>query len=105
MVTHNRPLPRGCCSVPALPPQLQSRPSPSRTLLTHLTLGAPCSCSKAKCPSGDYSRREGLNEVQRVNCTATNGSFIMWFRGMPSAPIYFNSTKEVFKQKLEDMRS
>lgn len=61
------------------------------------------SCSKAYCPRGDYPRREGLNEIQRINCSATNGSFHLFYRGEKSAPIYFNNTKAVFKRKVEEM--
>jgi len=61
------------------------------------------SCQKAYCPKGDFYRTPGMNEVQRINCTATNGSFVLTFRRANSDPIAWNASATLFEQRIEAM--
>jgi hypothetical protein len=44
-----------------------------------------------------------VNEVQRINCSATAGNMLLTFRGETTDPIVFNATAALLKKRLEDL--
>ena len=60
-------------------------------------------CHKAMCPHGDDPDTAGLNEIQRVHCTITSGSFTLTFRDQTSEAIPFGSNAATVKAALEKL--
>jgi hypothetical protein len=60
-------------------------------------------CNKAVCPHGDDPDTPGVNEIQRVDCTATSGTFTLRFRDITSLPIAFNANAATVKTELEKL--
>uniref|UniRef100_A0A7S3JTR5 EGF-like domain-containing protein n=1 Tax=Aureoumbra lagunensis TaxID=44058 RepID=A0A7S3JTR5_9STRA len=62
------------------------------------------SCSHAFCPTGDNPFTWGENEVQAINCSATDGSFNVSFRGAdPPVRIPWNSHVDKVELELESL--
>ena len=62
-------------------------------------------CGQAYCPTGDYPRTIDYNEIQRLNCTASNGSMFITFRGHTTDYIPSDSSAEVLQSRLEALPS
>ena len=60
-------------------------------------------CSKMECPRGDDPLTPGDNEVQRIYCSATAGTFSIKFRENTTAAINWNDGAPIVKKKLEDI--
>ena len=61
-------------------------------------------CGRAKCPHGDDPRAtRGVNEIQKINCGAINGTFQLTFRENTTLPIAFNATSAILKASLEQI--
>ena len=61
-------------------------------------------CGLAKCPNGDDpSTRNDVNEVQKIRCTATAGTFTLTFRDNTTVPLWFNHTMAQMEYKLEQL--
>lgn len=59
-------------------------------------------CSEWLCPNGDDPLTDNqVNEVQLLKCTATAGSFVLYFRGQPSTTIPFSASAADVKRALE----
>ena len=61
-------------------------------------------CARAFCPTGDNPFTWGVNEIQRINCTATQGGFNVTFRdAQPPARIPWWATEEKIQGELEKL--
>ncbi|GMH98156.1 hypothetical protein TrST_g6758 [Triparma strigata] len=58
-------------------------------------------CSKMECPRGDDHLTPGINEIQRVRCSATAGGFSLTFRENTTELINWNDPAPIVEQKLE----
>ena len=58
-------------------------------------------CSKMECPRGDDPLTPGVNEIQRIYCSATAGGFNIKFRENTTATIDWGDTATQVKRKLE----
>ena len=56
------------------------------------------------CPYGDNPKTVGVNEVQRVVCTADGGSFTLTFRQHTTSSIYYNAAASVDYVQLATVR-
>jgi len=81
---------------------------PSATYISGIYVDKPMTlgyegyaCHKALCPHGDDPDTPGVNEVQRVDCTATTGTFTLTFRDLVTSAIAFDATAATVKSALE----
>eukprot|EP01038_Epipyxis_sp_PR26KG_P005240 gene5240-7282_t len=59
-------------------------------------------CSLKLCPTGDDPLTTGqVNEVQLLQCTAQQGSFVLYYDGLPSSTIPYNANAEVVLKALQ----
>jgi hypothetical protein len=58
-------------------------------------------CSQRSCRKGPRTGCETAFEKQRLVCTATEGSFTVTFKGIATASIAYNATKETVEAALE----
>lgn len=59
-------------------------------------------CSRTLCPTGDDPLTTGqANEVQIVQCIANTGSFVLYYRGVPSATISHDATAVMVSAALQ----
>ena len=56
------------------------------------------------CPYGDNPKTVGVNEVQRVVCTADGGSFTLTFRQHTTSSIYYNAAASIDYVQLATVR-
>ena len=57
------------------------------------------------CPYGDNPKTVGVNEVQRVVCTADGGSFTLTFRQHTTSSIYYNAAASIDYVQLATVRN
>ena len=57
------------------------------------------------CPYGDNPKTVGVNEVQRVVCTADGGFFTLTFRQHTTSSIYYNAAASVDYVQLATVRN
>ena len=57
------------------------------------------------CPYGDNPKTVGVNEVQRVVCTADGGSFTLTFRQHTTSSIYYNAAASLDYVQLATVRN
>merc|ERR1711998_61332 len=62
-------------------------------------------CTRAMCPTGDDPITAGVNEIQMINCSASNGYFKMEFRNHLTGKIKFDSSAAVLQKALNDLWS
>ncbi len=61
-------------------------------------------CGFRRCPNGDDpSTRNGKNEIQIINCQATEGSFTLKFRENTTMTINYDDPFSVFAYRLEQL--
>lgn len=61
-------------------------------------------CGLRKCPHGDDpSTRNGVNEIQKIVCTADSGKFSLTFRENTTMAINYNEPANVFGYRLEQL--
>ena len=61
-------------------------------------------CQSSMCPTGDNPKTfNQFNEVQVLECSATNGTFTLTFRGNTTLPISYNATSVELKLALEQL--
>ena len=59
-------------------------------------------CSERVCPQGDDPLTTGqVNEVQIIRCVANAGNFVLYYRGLPSLTLRWDSTPSEIKAALE----
>lgn len=62
-------------------------------------------CSESICPSGDDPLTlSQVNEVQLIKCVANSGTFVLYFRGLPSETIRWDATALEVKAALERIK-
>lgn len=59
-------------------------------------------CSESLCQTGDDPLTTGqVNEVQLLKCIATAGSFVLFYKGLPSKNIPFDASPKVMEDAIE----
>ena len=61
-------------------------------------------CAQAQCPHGDDPLTgPDVNEIQRISCAASSGTFHLKFRENITLPIRYNDTVKTMKLRLEQL--
>ena len=61
-------------------------------------------CATSACPTGDDpTTSTGVNEVQRLSCTASSGLFFLTFRGNTTLPILYNANAATLQKRLQQL--
>lgn len=63
-------------------------------------------CGEFTCVRGDDPLTTGeVNEIQLVTCTATAGSFVLYYKGSPSTSIAYSATAAQMETALESIKT